>query len=76
VRTPQHALERRKRKQPPRHLFFLSLGHGFCTALAEAGKSSAVTKEAARMADIQTSVRYVNVINEASKKEVEDVFDK
>jgi integrase len=58
----------------PQHLSFHSLRHGFCTALAEAGKSAAVIKEAARHADIQTSMRYVHMANETLKTEVEDAF--
>lgn len=55
-------------------LSFHSLRHGFCTALAEAGKSAVVIKEAARHADIATSMRYVHMANEKLKAEVEDVF--
>lgn len=36
-----------------------SLRHGFCTRLAEAGLPAYVIKEAARHADIQTSMTYV-----------------
>lgn len=50
------------------------LRHGFCTALAEAGKSAATIKQAARHADIQTSMRYVHLSNEHLKSELEDVF--
>ena len=55
-------------------LSFHSLRHGFCTALAEAGKSAVVIKEAARHADISTSMRYVHMANEHLKAEVDDVF--
>jgi integrase len=58
----------------PQHLSFHSLRHGFCTALAAAGKSAAVIKEAARHADIQTSMRYVHMANETLKTEIEDAF--
>ena len=51
-----------------------SLRHGFCTALAEAGKSAVVIKEAARHADISTSMRYVHMANEQLKSDVEDAF--
>lgn len=53
---------------------FHSLRHGFCTMLAEAGKSAVVIKEAARHADISTSMRYVHMANEQLKAEVEDAF--
>ena len=52
-----------------------SLRHGFCTALAEAGKSAVVIKEAARHADIQTSMQYVHMANERLKNQLHDVFD-
>ncbi len=55
-------------------LSFHSLRHGFCTKLAEAGKSAVVIKEAARHADISTSMRYVHMANEQLKVEVEDAF--
>jgi len=55
-------------------LSFHSLRHGFCTMLAEAGKSAVVIKEAARHADISTSMRYVHMANEQLKASVEDAF--
>ena len=51
-----------------------SLRHGFCTALAEAGKSAATIKELARHASISTSMIYVKMSNEHLKAEMEDVF--
>jgi len=64
----------REKAELPERLTFHSLRHGFCTALAEAGKSAVVIKEAARHADIQTSMRYVHMANETLKSEIEDVF--
>ena len=58
----------------PQHLSFHSLRHGFCTTLAAAGKSAAIIKEAARHADIQTSMRYVHMANETLKTEIDDAF--
>jgi len=55
-------------------LSFHSLRHGFCTMLAEAGKSAVVIKEAARHADLSTSMRYVHMANEQLKADVEDAF--
>jgi len=55
-------------------LSFHSLRHGFCTMLAEAGKSAVVIKEAARHADISTSMRYVHMANEQLKAAVEEAF--
>ena len=51
-----------------------SLRHGFCTALAEAGKSAATIKELARHASIETSMIYVKMSNEHLKNEMEGVF--
>lgn len=50
------------------------LRHGFCTLLAEAGKSAVVIKEAARHADVSTSMKYVHMANEHLKSELDDVF--
>lgn len=55
-------------------LSFHSLRHGFCTALAEAGKSAVVIKEAARHSDISTSMRYVHMARTKLQQEVEDAF--
>ena len=57
-----------------RPISFHSLRHGFCTALAEAGKSAATIKELARHASIETSMIYVKMSNEHLKREVEGVF--
>lgn len=57
-----------------KHLTFHSLRHGFATALAEAGKSAVVIKEACRHADIKTSMIYVHMTNEHLKSEMDDVF--
>ena len=51
-----------------------SLRHGFCTALANAGKSAIVIREAARHADITTSMRYVALANQTLRAELSDVF--
>lgn len=50
------------------------LRHGFCTILAEAGKSAPIIKEAARHADVATSMRYVHIANEVLKSELDEVF--
>ena len=67
--------EARKLAQLDDSISFHSLRHGFCTMLAEAGKSAVVIKEAARHADIQTSMRYVHMANEKLKEELDDVFE-
>ena len=54
---------------------FHGLRHGFCTALAEAGKSAIVIKEAARHADISTSMRYVHMARHQLRAELDDVFE-
>ncbi len=55
-------------------LTFHSHRHGFCTLLAEAGKSAIVIMEAARHANIETSMIYVSISNEHLKAELDDVF--
>jgi len=42
--------------------------------LAEAGEPAVIIKEAARHADISTSLRHVHLANEHLRKEIEDVF--
>jgi len=59
----------------PELICFHSLRHGFCTALANAGKSSFVIKAAARHQDISTTLRYVHLSNRRLFEEVNDVFD-
>lgn len=58
----------------PEHLCFHSLRHGFCTTLANAGKSSYIIKAAARHKDITTSLRYVHVSNRKLLSELNDIF--
>jgi len=55
-------------------LSFHSLRHGFCTILAEAGKSAIIIKEAARHADISTSLRYVHLASSHMRKEIDEAF--
>lgn len=55
-------------------LSFHSLRHGFCTRLAEAGKPLYVIKEAARHADVSTSMIYVHMANTHLKAELDEVF--
>lgn len=57
-----------------RRITFHGLRHGFCTKLAEAGKPLYVIKEAARHADVSTSMLYVHMANEHLKSELDDVF--
>jgi site-specific recombinase XerD len=57
-----------------RPITFHSLRHSFCTMLAEAGKSAIVIKEAARHADVSTSMRYVHIANNHLRAEIDDVF--
>lgn len=57
-----------------RRITFHGLRHGFCTKLAEAGKPLYVIKEAARHADVSTSMLYVHMANEHLKAELDDVF--
>lgn len=66
--------EARKAAGIKRPVCFHSLRHGFCTKLAEAGKPLYVIMEAARHADISTSMIYVHMANEHLKAELDDVF--
>lgn len=66
--------EAREEAKIRRKLTTHSLRHSFCTRLAEAGKSAVLIKEAARHADISTSMMYVHMSNEHLKAELEDVF--
>lgn len=64
----------RERANIQRPVSIHGLRHGFCTLLAERGKSAVVIKEAARHADISTTMRYVHMANEHLKRELDDVF--
>jgi integrase len=57
-----------------RPITFHGLRHGFCTALAEAGKSAATIQAAARHADVSTSMKYVHLSNQHLKTEMDGVF--
>jgi integrase len=50
------------------------LRHGFCTTLAQRGKSAFVIMAAARHSDISTTARYVEYANRHLAKELEEVF--
>jgi integrase len=58
----------------PEQLCFHSLRHGFCTALANAGKPSYIIQSAARHKDISTSLRYIHVSQKKLLEELDDVF--
>jgi integrase len=51
-----------------------SLRHGFCTALAEAGKPATVIKQLARHQSITTSMLYVNLSQAHLQSEIDNVF--
>ena len=51
-----------------------SLRHGFCTRLAEAGLPAYVIKDAARHADVQTSMIYVSLTNRSLRSHLESVL--
>jgi len=67
-------LRARRQAEIDRPITFHSLRHDFCAMLAQAGKPAYVIKAAARHADIQTSMIYVNLSNEHLKSELDDVF--
>lgn len=58
----------------PEGVCFHSLRHGFCTALANAGKPSYIIKSAARHKDITTSLRYVHISHRKLLDELDEVF--
>ena len=66
--------EARDRAGVERSKSFHGLRHGFCTLLAEAGKSAFVIQSAARHADVTTSTRYVHIANAVLREELDDVF--
>lgn len=64
----------REEAELPDAITFHSLRHSFCTMLAEAGKSAVVIKEAARHADVATSMRYVHIANRRLREEINGAF--
>ncbi len=64
----------RRRSEIDRDLTFHDLRAGFATALADAGKSAHVIKDAMRHADLKMALRYVNVSNSRLRSELEDTF--
>jgi integrase/recombinase XerD len=64
----------REKAEIGRPITFHGLRHGFCTLLAEAGKSAATIQAAARHEDIATSMKYVHLSNEHLKGEIEEAF--
>ena len=59
----------------PGELAFHSLRHGFCTALAEAGVSPVVIKEAARHSSVSVSMVYVHLTQEHVRREIDAAFE-
>lgn len=64
----------RRKAGVERRVSMHGLRHGFATALAQAGKSAHVIKEACRHGDLSTSLKYVHLANEHLKSELDDVF--
>ncbi|MCS3860572.1 hypothetical protein GGP86_000320 [Salinibacter ruber] len=59
----------------PKYFPFPLLRDRFHKALAESTESAVFTKVAAPHTDIQTSMRYVYVVDETVKKEVKKPFE-
>jgi integrase len=57
-----------------RPVTFHGLRHGFCTTLAEAGKSAVVIQAAARHRSLSTSMRYVHLAGDFLRAELDDAF--
>jgi len=53
---------------------FHSMRHGFCSHLAECGATAHVIRVAARHANLATSLRYVHMVDDVVKKELDRVF--
>lgn len=53
---------------------FHGLRHGFCTTLAEAGKSGVLIQAAARHRSLSTSMRYVHLTGDVVRRELDDAF--
>lgn len=64
----------RRRSEIDRKLTFHDLRAGFATALADAGKSAHVIRDAMRHADLTVALKYVSVSNSRMHAELEDTF--
>lgn len=64
----------RRRSQIERDLTFHDLRAGFATALADAGKSAHVIRDAMRHSTLSMALKYVNVSNARLRSELDDAF--
>ena len=64
----------RDKAQITRPVTFHGLRHGFCTTLAEAGKSGPVIQAAARHRELSTSMQYVHLSGDYLRKELDEAF--
>lgn len=64
----------RRRSDIERHLTFHDLRAGFATALADAGKSAHVIRDAMRHSTLSMALKYVNVSNSRLRSELDDAF--
>ncbi|WP_423825101.1 tyrosine-type recombinase/integrase [Salinibacter ruber] len=63
-----------RRSEENAKLTFHDLRAGFATALADAGRSAHVVRDAMRHANLKVTLRYVNVSNSRLQSELEDAF--
>jgi integrase len=57
-----------------RPVTFHGLRHGFCTTLAEAGKSGPVIQAAARHRELSTAMQYVHLTGDYLRRQLDDAF--
>jgi integrase len=70
----RHFCQARRNSEIDRELTFHDLRAGFATALADAGKSAHVIREAMRHSSLQMALKYVRVSNQRLQSEMEEAF--
>jgi integrase len=73
-RASKHFCQARRDSEIDRELTFHDLRAGFATALADAGKSAHVIREAMRHSSLKMALRYVRVSRQQLHSEMEEAF--
>ncbi len=73
-RASRHFCQARRDSEIDRELTFHDLRAGFATALADAGKSAHVIREAMRHASLEMALKYVRVSRQRLHSEMESAF--
>jgi integrase len=73
-RASKHFCQARRDSEIDRELTFHDLRAGFATALADAGKSAHVIREAMRHASLEMALKYVRVSRQRLHSEMESAF--